>query len=132
MRLVLVSNRLPVTIEKVDGNWTTRCGSGGLVSALKPALKRYGGMWIGWDGTHEHNGLNIDQSLKEFSKTAGFELRGVNLTPEEIAGYYHGFSNEIIWPLFHDLQTRCNFDPSYWETYKTVNHKFAEVIAANA
>ena len=43
--------------------------------------------------------------------------------------FYLGFSNEIIWPLFHDLQSLCNFDPAYWRTYCEVNRKFADVIA---
>lgn len=38
------------------------------------------------------------------------------------------FSNEILWPLFHDLFSHCNFDPMYWETYQRVNRKFAEHV----
>jgi trehalose-6-phosphate synthase len=46
-------------------------------------------------------------------------------------GYYCGFANEILWPLFHDLQTRCNFDPGYWAVYRKVNRKFANVVIHN-
>ena len=45
---------------------------------------------------------------------------------EEQSNYYEGLSNEIVWPLFHDLQSRCNFDPNYWEFYERVNRKFAD------
>jgi len=62
----------------------------------------------------------------------GYKLRSISLSREEIENYYYGFSNEIIWPLFHDLQTRCNFDPLYWNTYQAVNRKFAKMIANNA
>src|SRR5204863_405209 len=116
MRLIIVSNRLPVTLEKTSGDWSARCGSGGLVSALKPIMRKYGGQWIGWPGTHEQEGLDIPGTLRKFEQTAGFELSDVSLSPEEIDGFYHGFSNEIIWPLFHDLQSRCNFEPTYWDT----------------
>ena len=66
------------------------------------------------------------------SKSAGYKLKPVVLTEEELSRYYLGFSNEVIWPLFHDLQTHCNFDPAYWNTYQAVNRKFARAIARNA
>ena len=50
------------------------------------------------------------------------------LTAHDIDTYYNGFANEIIWPLFHDLQSHCNFEYEYWESYQEVNRKFAEVI----
>jgi trehalose 6-phosphate synthase len=55
-------------------------------------------------------------------------LKPVNLTQEEEDKYYYGFANEILWPLFHDLLQRCNFDPEYWSAYCRVNDKFAQVI----
>jgi trehalose 6-phosphate synthase/phosphatase len=56
----------------------------------------------------------------------------VPISTEERDAFYHGFSNEIVWPLFHDLQTNCNFDPDYWEAYVRVNRRFARVIASRA
>lgn len=127
-RLVVVSNRLPVSIKKASAGWEIRPGSGGLVTALAPVLKDQGGIWIGWSG-----GIG-DQEIMEHIKTAssdsGFDLHTVPLTADEIRDYYYGFSNEIIWPLFHDLQTRCNFRPEYWYRYIEVNKKFADRIAA--
>lgn len=128
VRLVVVSNRLPVSIKKISSGWEVRPGSGGLVTALAPVLRDKGGIWIGWSG-----GIG-DHEIIEYIKTAsldsGFDLQPVPLTPDEIRDYYYGFSNEIIWPLFHDLQTRCNFKPEYWYQYLKVNRKFAERIAA--
>src|SRR5690606_34910122 len=54
------------------------------------------------------------------------------LSQEELDGFYHGFSNEVIWPLFHDLQSLCNFDPEYWRTYASVNRRYAEAAAEHA
>ena len=51
------------------------------------------------------------------------------MTPEERSRFYCGFSNEVLWPLFHDLQSQCNFDPAYWDTHLTVNRRFAEKAA---
>lgn len=127
-RLVVVSNRLPAALKKEGGEWTVKGGSGGLVTALAPVLKNRGGVWIGWSGAANPD-VDVDSLLSEFSAEAGYDLYTVPLTKEEVDGYYFGFSNEIIWPLFHDLQTRCKFDPQYWRMYLDVNFKFAEMVA---
>ena len=131
-RLVVVSNRLPVAIARDGCDWKVKQGAGGLVTALAPVLKNRGGVWIGWSGAAEPEPgvvMDVDALLSDFSGEAGYDLRTVPLTQEEIDGYYFGFSNEIIWPLFHDLQSRCRFHPRYWRTYLDVNFKFAEVVA---
>jgi len=74
----------------------------------------------------------LDELVTIGSKDAGCMLKPVVLTEEELNQYYLGFSNEIIWPLFHDFPSRCNFDPAYWDMYQAVNRKFAQVIAQNA
>ncbi|MGH7887879.1 MAG: alpha,alpha-trehalose-phosphate synthase (UDP-forming) [Candidatus Binatia bacterium] len=128
-RLIVVSNRLPFVFRRGDdGNWQTEHGSGGLVSALLPVLRNRGGTWIGWPGTHEL-GTDFEEAVTAAGADSGFALKAVNLSSEEIHNFYHGFSNEIIWPLFHDLQSLCNFEPVYWRTYKEVNRKFAEVVS---
>ena len=130
-RLVIVSNRLPIALTRGDmGQWQVQSSPGGLVTALAPILSERGGLWIGWPGMLEN--VDLDELLVAASRDFGYILEPVSLTEEEIQQYYFGFSNEIIWPLFHDLQTRCNFDPAYWKTYQAVNHKFAQVIAENA
>lgn len=128
-RLVVVSNRLPIAMKRIHGRWEAEPGSGGLVTALAPVLRNRGGMWIGWPGTGEQAGLAV--AAAHTSHDVGYALLPVMLTPADVRDYYRGFSNEIIWPLFHDLQSHCNFDPAYWDAYKTVNHKFAEAITTN-
>jgi trehalose 6-phosphate synthase len=71
----------------------------------------------------------LSEALTLGGKDIGYTLKSVPLSEEEVRGYYYGFANEILWPLFHDLQTRCNFDPSYWYAYEDANRKFAETIA---
>jgi trehalose 6-phosphate synthase/phosphatase len=60
------------------------------------------------------------------------ELVPVFLTERERQDFYYGFSNEIIWPLFHDLQSRCNFDPAYWRAYVEVNRRFTGAVLERA
>lgn len=127
-RLVVVSNRLPAALKQEDGQWKIKQGAGGLVTAMAPVLKNRGGVWIGWSGAADPE-LDVESLLADFSEEAGYELCTVPLTEEEVDDYYFGFSNEIIWPLFHDLQSRCRFHPKYWRAYLDVNFKFAEVVA---
>jgi trehalose 6-phosphate synthase len=126
-RLVVVSNRLPVALKQAeDGSWSVIPGSGGLVTAMAPVLRQRGGTWVGWSGAA--GGEEMSASLADFSKEAGYTLEPVSLTEREVREFYFGFANEIIWPLFHDFQSRCNFRPQYWHTYLNVNRKFAEAI----
>ncbi|MEF2229811.1 MAG: trehalose-6-phosphate synthase [Pseudodesulfovibrio sp.] len=127
-RLVVVSNRLPVALRQEEGQWTVQAGAGGLVTALAPVLRNRGGVWIGWSGSPDPD-IDVDGLLADFSADAGYDLYTVPLTREEVDGYYFGFSNEIVWPLFHDLQTRCRFDPEYWRSYLDANFRFAEIVA---
>ena len=130
-RLVLVANRLPVVLKRSIEGWEAQPSSGGLVTALAPVLRNRGGLWIGWPGTFGIDDDEINELLALGSRKTGYELKAVHLTPEEVESYYYGFSNEIIWPLFHDLQSHCNFNPTFWKTYQDVNRKFSEVILRN-
>jgi trehalose 6-phosphate synthase len=128
--LIVVSNRLPFIFQRgADGGWHTQRGSGGLVSALLPVLRNRGGSWIGWPGAAE-TGAGLEAAVSAAGADAGFTLKAVTLDAEAIDNFYHGFSNGIIWPLFHDLQSLCNFEPPYWRAYKEVNRKFAETVFA--
>ncbi len=128
-RLIVVSNRLPYVAEKQSGHkWVLKPGSGGLVTALLPVLRDRGGVWIGWSGIAS-DVTHPEDMFGEAASDAGYELTPVALSQDEVDKYYHGYSNEILWPLFHDLQTRCDFDPEYWHAYVKVNRKFAEALA---
>ncbi len=127
-RLLIVSNRLPVVIEKTEDELKLRQGSGGLVTAMAPVLRNRGGVWIGWSGLTDESDEDISRLLNDAPASTGYSLRSVSLTTEELELYYQGFSNEVIWPLFHDLQSQCNFKPEYWESYVTVNRRFASVV----
>ncbi|MCU0574391.1 MAG: trehalose-6-phosphate synthase [Syntrophobacteraceae bacterium] len=130
-RLAVVSNRLPVVLTRENGSWSISPGSGGLVTALGPVLRDRGGLWIGWMGNTvealHHSPLPADLLNRGAAET-GYTLKPVSLTDEDLKKFYYGFSNEILWPLFHDLPTRCNFDPGYWKTYREVNGKYAQAV----
>jgi len=131
-RLVVVSNRLPIVMNQdEEGRWNITPGAGGLVTALGPVLRDRGGVWIGWPGNTSDEPSTpsfLNKLLSKGAARTGYSLKSVDLTEDEVQKYYFGFSNEILWPLFHDLPTRCNFDPSYWEVYERVNGKFAKAV----
>ncbi|HNY65418.1 MAG TPA: trehalose-6-phosphate synthase [Deltaproteobacteria bacterium] len=133
-RLVVVSNRLPIVIARTGSReWEIRSGSGGLVTAMGPVLRHRGGLWIGWLGLPE-NDCPSEEYLRDLvlagTSQSGYSLQHLHLSREEVVTYYDGFSNEIVWPLFHDLFSHCNFDQSYWEGYQKVNRKFAEMVVS--
>lgn len=132
-RLIIVSNRLPMSMSRdADGRWVAKPGSGGLITAMAPVLKDRGGVWVGWPGTTEEEGVDVVSLMAGAARDAGYTLRPVLITAKEKHDFYYGFTNEIIWPLFHDLQSHCNFKPEYWDAYQSVNQKFARVISRSA
>jgi trehalose 6-phosphate synthase len=130
-RIIIVSNRLPIVLEKTRDGWEVHPGSGGLVQAVAPILKKRGGVWIGWPGvTGDDEGWR-DVASQAVAKT-GYDLHPVPLSDAEVDKFYLGFSNSVLWPLFHDLVDSCDFDPSYWRTYREVNRKFARAVVEAA
>lgn len=127
-RLMIISNRLPIVLDKSEGKVKIIPGSGGLVTALEPVLRNRGGVWIGWPGFCDDQ-EDMRRQLEGLKKD--FTYAPVFLSKEEEDLFYHGFSNEIIWPLFHDLHSQCNFLPQYWKAYQAVNDKYAEEIKRN-
>ena len=127
-RLVMVSNRLPFVMRReATGRWHAQPGSGGLVTAVLPVLRERGGVWIGWPGA---SGPARGSGAIVAKATAGsaFDVGAVALDAQDVRTFYHGFSNEIIWPLFHDLPSLCNFEPAYWVGYQRANRKYAKEV----
>ncbi len=132
MKILLVSNRLPITIEKTESGFVARQASGGLVSALVPSLKRFRGTWIGWPGGDGTEAFPMDQMLADFSRREGIDLVGVPLSANDYSQFYEGYCNQIIWPLFHDLQSLCNFKPEFWESSVKMQGIFADAVKRHA
>lgn len=126
-RLINVSNRLPVEIKQRGGKPRLNSSAGGLASALDSIWRHQSGIWIGWAGTADSEAAR--PLLQKASRGRAYSFHPVPLSPQEVSKFYAGFANEIIWPLFHDMPSRCNFDPEYWEVYQRVNRKFAETAA---
>lgn len=119
--LVVLSNRLPVTIKRSHEQARAVRSAGGLVAAMEPAIRSRGGSWVGWG-----EGLQPGDELLHVEDDA-YELVPVQLSRSEVEHYYHGLSNRTLWPLFHSLPERTRFERSSWDRYEQVNRRFAEV-----
>ncbi|KAF9918800.1 Trehalose-6-P synthase/phosphatase complex synthase subunit [Lobosporangium transversale] len=126
LRLLVVSNRLPVTITKdASGAYQYKMSSGGLVSALSGLKRMMKFTWIGWPG--------IDIPLEERALVQKELLEKHSCMPvfidDEIADmHYNGFSNSILWPLFHYHPGEISFNEDDWGAYQQANQLFAKAI----
>jgi trehalose 6-phosphate synthase len=128
-RLIVVSNRLPVVVKKnVKNRYELNQASGGLVTAMTPVLKRDGGVWIGWAGNYLEENIDIEELLEQEMENLNYRYRSVDISLNDYELYYKGFSNEVLWPLFHNMSVYCNFAANYYEAFKKVNQKFAQTI----
>jgi Trehalose-6-phosphate synthase len=117
---VVVANRLPV--RRTPEGWET--SPGGLVSAIYPFLKDRGGAWVGWDGSESEPGRSDPPA--PFTHD-GIQVRPVPLSSAEVESFYHGFSNETLWPLYHDAIRTPQFHRRWWHPYREVNMRFAQL-----
>jgi trehalose 6-phosphate synthase len=125
-RLLLVSNRLPITIKRSDdGKYDFSMSSGGLVSGLSGLSKSTTFQWYGWPGLEvpEAEIPVVKQRLKE-----EYGAVPVFIDDDLADRHYNGFSNSILWPLFHYHPGEITFDESAWEAYKEANRLFAKAI----
>jgi trehalose 6-phosphate synthase len=122
---IVVSNRLPVDrVTDPDGSSHWRRSPGGLVTALEPVMRASDGAWVGWPG-------KPDLEVEPFTED-GIDLVPVPLSALEVQRYYEGFSNDTLWPLYHDVIAAPSYHREWWEAYQAVNQRFAAATAAVA
>jgi trehalose 6-phosphate synthase len=119
---VVVANRLPVDLERGDdGSENWKRSPGGLVTALEPMLRSRSGAWVGWPGL-------ADADPDPFEED-GIQLHPVPLSAEEVEDFYEGFSNDTLWPLYHDVVAPPSYHRHWWRAYTKVNDRFATATA---
>ncbi|WZH46260.1 glycosyl transferase [Fusarium acuminatum] len=125
-RLLLLSNRLPITIKRSeDGSYSFSMSSGGLVTGLSGLSKTTSFQWYGWPGLEvpDNEVEGMKQRLKE-----EYGAHPVFIDDELADRHYNGFSNSILWPLFHYHPGEITFDESAWAAYQEVNRLFAKTV----
>jgi trehalose 6-phosphate synthase/phosphatase len=132
-RLIVVSNRLPFSIDGTGRNVRLKRTVGGLVSAVGSFLDSLTGtdqpaanvVWVGWPGA-----VNGGVSRAAVRRKASSEHHAVPvfLSPEEVGGFYEGFSNRTLWPLFHMFPSYTSVNDAEWATYRSVNERFRDAV----
>ncbi len=136
-RLFIISNRLPVTINNSIENIDISISSGGLVSAISGYLEngsskatnqyasRY---WVGVAGCT----APVWEKAKTKLPESGFNYLPVFINKKTYEQYYNGFSNSVIWPLFHYFPSYAEYNQAYFDSYMTANEAFLNVILERA
>lgn len=120
---LVLSNRLPVDrVLSEDGSESWKASPGGLVTALEPVMRSAEGAWVGWAG-------QPDIEVEPF-ESGGIHIVPVPLSELEVERYYEGFSNDTLWPLYHDVIASPRYHREWWDAYVTVNQRFADAAVA--
>lgn len=125
-RLIIVSNRLPITIGvREGGELIYHPSAGGLATGLNSLDESIDRLWIGWPGKEIQNDWVREAVKKDLARR---DLIPVFLSEEDIEQYYRGFSNKTIWPHFHYFTQFTTYDEAYWDAYQRVNQHFADIV----
>jgi len=126
-RIIVVSNRLPLTLKRTGQGWDTTRSSGGLASAMNPLLGKTGGEWVGWAGDSGAEDRQKRQAIiSEWARTD--QSFAVDLPQDVAAGFYEGYANQTLWPVFHNFPSQLKFDARHWESYVEANRIFCEAV----
>jgi trehalose 6-phosphate synthase len=119
--LVIAANRLPVDrVVDEDGHESWRTSPGGLVTAMESVMRGREGAWVGWAGEAGDAPAPFEQDE--------MHLVPVPLSEDEVADYYEGFSNDTLWPIYHDVIVQASFHRYWFAAYEAVNRRFAKAV----
>ena len=125
-RLLIVSNRLPITMNRRDGALTLEPSAGGLATGLGSVYRTRDSLWIGWPGVaRERVGKRREEMEARLTED---RFHPVWLSQHDVENHYYGFCNKTIWPLFHYLSLYTVYSKNYWEAYKRVNMEFCDEV----
>jgi len=119
--LIIVSNRLPVTIGK-----TIEKSSGGLAHAMEGLGNSYDLKWVGWAGGVVDDPAEREKITAELAER--FNYIPIFLNKQDVDEYYTGFSNSSLWPLLHYMSPYARYGQGWWQTYQKVNRMFADAV----
>ncbi len=130
-RILIVSNRLPVTASKNKDKISFLPSAGGLATGMSSFHQDYDCQWIGWPGLVKDKigEKSIQEIITKLEKLNNYP---VFLSQSQIQAYYNGFCNKTIWPLFHSFTQYAVYQNSLWEEYNRVNKIFCQTILNTA
>ncbi len=128
-QVIIVSNRLPVSVKKENGKLHFYRSLGGLATGLSSYIEDSNNRWIGWPGiaSDELTPTDRQEIVDELAK---HNCSPVFLTKKEIDNFYNGYSNSVLWQQLHVLAKRRNMDQDerrqWWSSYRSVNGQFTQ------
>ena len=130
-QVLIISNRLPVTVKRVDGVLTYETSMGGLSSGLSGYVTGRSNVWIGWPGIASDD-LTDAEKRAITRELARHSCKPVFLTEKQIEEFYNGYSNSLLWPLLHSMKmSENNHHDRRWKAYREVNKVFANAAVAS-
>jgi trehalose 6-phosphate synthase/phosphatase len=124
-RILMASNRLPVTATVEGDVVRTRPSDGGLATGLGRLAREWPVVWFGWHGLA---GEIADRIAEPAAGVDGSNLVGISLDEEEVARFYRRCCNGVLWPVLHGWTDEPPAGEEDWRTYRAVNERYAEAI----
>ena len=126
-KLIIASNRLPTTVRRDNGKLVFEPSVGGVATGLSSLDTDWEKCWIGWPGIDlgDCSGDQVSSAQRRLRKENFYP---VGLSAREVEDYYHGFCNEVVWPIFHYFVQYATYKKKFWDSYIEVNGKFARAI----
>jgi trehalose-6-phosphate synthase len=134
-RFLVVSNREPYEHfwDETSDETAVRRPAGGLVAALDPLMRAVGGVWIAWGSGDRDRDVADDRGRVGVPpEEPAYTLHRLWLNQQDIHQYYHGYSNQFLWPLCHLRPALTRTREKYWERYQAVNERFAAAVIEEA
>jgi trehalose 6-phosphate synthase/phosphatase len=130
-RLIIISNRLPFSIDQLGDKTVVRQSSGGLVSAIMSFFENdsiksniTGKLWMGVADFPQNEWDNLEKEMSGMD----FDVLPLFLDQKLYKDYYNGFANSVLWPLFHYFPSLVEYKAEFFEAYVQVNREFAKRI----
>ena len=126
-RLLIVANRLPLTVTAGDDGPKIEPSTGGLATGLRGPHEKGDGLWFGWPGAL--TGFRDKKKRAVLQQLREQRFVPIELQRDEVTSYYNDFSNGVIWPTFHYMTERVPMQTPDWDVYRRVNERFADAVA---
>jgi trehalose 6-phosphate synthase/phosphatase len=128
-RMLIVTNSLPVKIQKEEGMYGFTPSGGEFAAGLSEFVKDKDHLWFGWPG-----GIvaEAEEKAELIIALAEQQMVPVFMSQEEASEYFDGFCNETLWPAFHYFTQYINFEDESWDTYVKINERFCDLIVKKA
>lgn len=132
-RLIIISNRLPFSLDREGDKLSIRQSSGGLVSAIKSYFESNTNkdqlsekLWM---GVADFPQEDWEQAVASHAFRQDFGIIPLYVDKDLYDNYYNGFSNSVLWPLFHYFSSLVEYESRFFDAYVRVNQQFADTLA---